>query len=168
MTPEFAQVLKSAGIFVVMTLAVYHSCEGVKLANDPRLEPKLEARWRDVLCERVDGQEQFQEYGLAAVRLLRDAGIPILAGSDSANPGTTYGASMHHELELLVRSGLTATEALTAATIAPAKHFRLCDRGRIAPGLRADLVLVEGDPTADIDATRSIQEVWRNGIRLPC
>ncbi|MBE1609639.1 imidazolonepropionase-like amidohydrolase [Actinopolymorpha pittospori] len=75
---------------------------------------------------------------------------------------------MHHELELLVRSGLTATEALTAATIAPAKHFRLCDRGRIAPGLRADLVLVEGDPTADIDATRSIQEVWRNGIRLPC
>ncbi|WP_026257088.1 amidohydrolase family protein [Actinopolymorpha alba] len=166
LTPEFAQVLKSAGVFVVMTLAVYHSREGAKLANDPRLNPKIDARWRDILCDSVNGQGQFREYALAAVRLLRDAGIPILAGSDAANPGTTYGASMHHELELLVRGGLTTAEALTAATMAPAKHFRLRDRGRIVPGLRADLVLVQGDPTTDIDATRSIQDVWRNGIRL--
>ncbi|WP_165554454.1 amidohydrolase family protein [Kribbella capetownensis] len=164
LTPEFARFLKSAGVFVVMTLAVYHSHEGVELANDPRVRPHIDSRWMDILCSSVGGQEQFQEYGLAAVRPLRDAGVPILAGSDANNPGTTYGASLHHELDLLVRGGLTRTEALTAATAAPAKHFRLPDRGRIAPGLRADLILVEGDPTVDIDATKSIARVWRSGV----
>ncbi len=166
LTPEFARFLKSAGTFVVMTLAVYHSHEGVKLANDPRVRQHIDSRWMDILCSSVEGQEQFQDYGLGAVRLLRDAGVPILAGSDANNPGTTYGASLHHELDLLVRGGLTPTEALTTATAAPARHFRLPDRGRIAPGLRADLVLVDGDPTTDIDATKSIERVWRNGVTL--
>jgi imidazolonepropionase-like amidohydrolase len=56
-------------------------------------------------------------------------------------------------------------EALAAATSVPARHFGLDDRGRIAPGLRADLVLVDGDPTRDITATSSIVDVWRRGIR---
>jgi imidazolonepropionase-like amidohydrolase len=50
-----------------------------------------------------------------------------------------------------------------AATSVPACHFGLTDRGRILPGLRADLVLVDGDPTTDITATRSITDVWRRG-----
>lgn len=56
-------------------------------------------------------------------------------------------------------------EALAAATSMPARLFGLSDRGRIAPGLRADLLLVEGDPTMDITATRSIVEVWRREVR---
>lgn len=71
---------------------------------------------------------------------------------------------MHHELVLLTRAGLTAEEALAAATSVPARCFGLADRGRIAPGLRADLVLVDGDPTMDITATRSIVDVWRRGV----
>ena len=67
-------------------------------------------------------------------------GVTILAGTDAGNPGTTHGASMHGELELLVRAGLSPAEALNAATAATARAFGLDDRGRIAPGLRADLV----------------------------
>ncbi|MEC3916255.1 amidohydrolase family protein [Nocardia sp. CDC160] len=105
------------------------------------------------------------------VRALHTAGIPLLAGTD-ANASTgvpinpRFGESLHHELELLVRSGLSTTEALNAATSLPAHHFALTDRGSITPGLRADLVLIEGDPLADITATRSIRQVWSAGVAL--
>jgi len=59
---------------------------------------------------------------------------------------------------------MSPAQALTAATAAPARAFRLADRGRIEPGLRADLVLVEGDPTRDILATRRIVAVWKRGV----
>jgi imidazolonepropionase-like amidohydrolase len=52
---------------------------------------------------------------------------------------------------------------LRAATSVPARRFGLDDRGRIAPGLRADLALVDGDPTADIADTLSVRRVWRGG-----
>ena len=55
---------------------------------------------------------------------------------------------------------------MKAATSATAKAFRLTDRGRIAPGLRADLLLVEGDPTVDITATRNIVAVWKAGVEF--
>jgi hypothetical protein len=71
---------------------------------------------------------------------------------------------MHEELELLVGSGLTPVEALTAATSVPAAAFHLPDRGQIAPGKRADLLLVKGDPTTDIKATRDIVSVWKLGV----
>ncbi|MEC3952613.1 amidohydrolase family protein [Nocardia sp. CDC153] len=103
------------------------------------------------------------------VRALHTAGVPLLAGTD-ANASTgvpinpTFGESLHHELELLVRSGLSPAEALNAATSLPAHHFALTDRGSITPGLRADLVLIEGDPLSNITATRSIRQVWSAGI----
>ncbi|MEV8340175.1 amidohydrolase family protein [Streptomyces niveus] len=77
-----------------------------------------------------------------------------------------HGEGLHRELELLTRAGLTPPQALAATTSAPARHFGLPDRGRMAPGLRADLVLVEGDPTQDITATREIAAIWRRGERL--
>ena len=77
------------------------------------------------------------ENSLASAKLLHAAGIPILAGTDAGNPGTTHGASMHGELALLVKAGLSSTEALHAATALPAKIFNLNDRGRIAVGMRA-------------------------------
>jgi hypothetical protein len=102
----------------------------------------------------------------AAVRALKQAGVPILAGTDAGNPGVTHGISLHGELELLVQAGLTPTEALVAATSTPARIFHLDDRGRIATGLRADLLLVSGDPTSDITATRAIDGVWKQGKRI--
>lgn len=71
---------------------------------------------------------------------------------------------MHRELELLVAAGLTPQAALQAATSTPARVFGLTDRGVITPGLRADLLLVDGDPLADITRTRHIRGVWRGGV----
>jgi imidazolonepropionase-like amidohydrolase len=65
----------------------------------------------------------------------------------------------------VLRAGLGNEETLAAATSVPVRHFGLTDRGRIGPGLRADLLLVAGDPTADIRATTEIAEVWRRGVR---
>ena len=73
---------------------------------------------------------------------------------------------MHRELELLVKSGLAPSAALAAATANVADAFRLGDRGRIKSGQRADLVLVQGDPTVDITATRGILRVWRSGVEF--
>jgi imidazolonepropionase-like amidohydrolase len=90
----------------------------------------------------------------------------IVAGTDAPNPGTTYGASLHGELEMYVEAGLTPVEALTTATSAPAQAFHIPDRGRIAPGMRADLLLVNGHPDEDIKATRNIDAVYKAGVKL--
>jgi imidazolonepropionase-like amidohydrolase len=100
-----------------------------------------------------------------AVRELKAAHVPILAGTDAPNT-SAHGVGLHHELELLVHAGLTPVEALRGATSAPASVFQLGDRGVIAAGARADLLLVKGDPTADIKATRGIVAVWKAGIAL--
>ena len=100
-----------------------------------------------------------------AARQLARAGVPLLAGTDAPSPGATYGASLHGELELLVGAGLTPVQALTAATSNAARAFKLADRGRVERGMRADLVLVDGDPTRDILATRRIVEVWKRGVK---
>jgi imidazolonepropionase-like amidohydrolase len=96
------------------------------------------------------------------VRRLHAAGATILAGDDAANLGS-HGVTMHGELALLTRAGLTPAQALAAATRAPADRFGLADRGRIAPRARADLILVDGNPLVDIEATRAIVKVFKNG-----
>ncbi|HTR62301.1 MAG TPA: amidohydrolase family protein [Candidatus Binataceae bacterium] len=102
--------------------------------------------------------------GAAALRLLRDAGVPILAGDDAS--GEYAGAMFEAELEGMVLAGLTPTETLADATSVPARIFSLKDRGSIASGLRADLLLVRGDPTRNILATRDIVGVWKQGVRF--
>jgi imidazolonepropionase-like amidohydrolase len=104
-----------------------------------------------------------------SVVALHQAGVRILAGTDSNHKQgipvqPAFGASLHHELELLVDAGLSPAEALRAATVQPAQAYGLVDRGVIAPGLRADLVLIDGDPLADITATQRIQRVWAGGV----
>jgi imidazolonepropionase-like amidohydrolase len=97
--------------------------------------------------------------------------VDILAGSDVSEPipilgGLVHGASLHHELQLLVAAGLKPIEALRTATSIPARRFGLTDRGRIVPGARADLLLVGGDPITKISDTLSILGIWRNGTKL--
>ncbi len=111
------------------------------------------------------------ESARATVATLHAAGMPILAGTDAnATPAApaspVFGESMHDELALLVDAGLTPAEALDAATCVAAEHFGLADRGRIAAGLRGDLVLLADDPTVDIAATRTIRGVWIAGERV--
>lgn len=98
------------------------------------------------------------------------AGVPIVLGTDANQaPGVPanvpHGESAHHELALLVDAGLTPVEALRSATSVAAARFGLPDRGRIEVGKRADLLLVDGDPTSDVSATRAISGVWIAGQR---
>lgn len=162
----FARLLAQHEAFVIPTLTVVESTTGVAsgkaLAADLRLKSYL-AQDEVTNLERSFPSRGDLQIALDTVRRLRDAGVPILAGSDAPNPGTAHGASIHRELELLVKAGLTPVEALAAATSVPARIFRLNDRGRIAPGLRADLVLVGGDPLKDITDTRNIARIWKGG-----
>ncbi len=172
-TPDagFGAFVAAHHAFVVPTLTVNESTTGVgsgtSLNTDAHLAPYLNADEMSNLKSAFPKAKDLSlAYAYDAVRQLKAAGVPILAGTDAPNPGTAHGASMHRELELLVKSGLTPVEALTAATSLPAKQFTLNDRGRIAAGLRADLLLVDGDPTTDILATRNIAGVWKNGVML--
>ena len=138
-----------------------------QLAEDPAIAPFLLPRaTRNLHSPR--NLTLTAPPGMVATTIgqLRDAGVTILCGTDAPNPGTAQGASMHDELALLVAAGLSPTAALHAATAAPAKTFGLTDRGRIAAGLRADLLLVRGDPTVDVRASRQITAIWHAGHRF--
>jgi imidazolonepropionase-like amidohydrolase len=169
-----AERIAEAGIAVGPTLATIENVlgepGGAAVAGDPRLARTLgdaQARRLASGAPRRRGRE-VPPYSRAEenVGRLVDAGVTILAGTDAPNPGTVFGASLHRELELLGRCGITPAQALNAATAAPARVFNLADRGHAAPGQRADLVLVSGDPLTDITATRAIERIWRAGV--PC
>jgi len=137
--------------------------------KDPHLGPYLSREAKNRLKETFPSARSNLVSCKAApqaLRQLKEAGALIVAGTDAPNPGTTYGASLHGELEMYVEDGLTPVEALTAATAAPAQAFHISDRGRIAPGLRADLLLVNGHPDEDIRATRNIDAVYKAGVKL--
>jgi imidazolonepropionase-like amidohydrolase len=171
LTDDFVERMVAAGTFVVVTFAVGRPIESATLAADPHIAPYIAPVVRERLA--AGGIEHRgtttgavePDDGLDKVQILRAAGVPILAGTDSPGIGA-IGPSLHLELDLLVRGGLTPTEALTAATVATAKQFRISDRGRIAPGCRADLILVKGDPTRDIRASREITRIWRGGAEF--
>ncbi len=166
----FVATAKQRNVFVVPTLSVLATMaqtgEGRALGEDTRLKPWLASAQVDSLKATFGAaapKPAFLTDAIANVRALHAAGVDIVAGTDAGNPGTAHGASMHGELELLVRAGLTPTEALAAATSVPARRFKLDDRGTIAVGQRADMLMVDGDPTRDILATRAIVAVWKNG-----
>jgi len=171
--PDFGRFVADHHAFVIGTMTVLQAIcripSGEALASDPALAPYIrpsDATNLKKMFPTRQGAEEHYSAAEEAVRQLKAAGVPILAGTDAPNPGTSHGASIHQEMELLVRAGLTPAEALSSATSIPAKQFRLADRGRIAPGLRADLLLVRGDPTSDIKATRNIVGVWKQGVKL--
>ncbi len=103
-------------------------------------------------------------------RALHEAGVPLATGTDFARRaiGIEPGASLHGELELLVSAGLSPAAALRAATQIPARRFGGNDKGGvIAVGQNADMVLLRGDPLADIRNVRAIAGVVRQGAWLP-
>lgn len=172
---ELVRRMADRGVAAIPTLSVLESIAGRgggdSLTADARLEPYLlPGTARDLgqsyaeLMGRDPAAETFDR-ALEVVSHLHEAGVLVLAGTDAPNPGTAHGPSLHRDLELLVAAGLTPEEALAAATAAPAETFGLEDRGRVEQGARADLLLVEGDPTEDVTDTRGIVAVWKAGRR---
>jgi imidazolonepropionase-like amidohydrolase len=171
LTDELISAAKDSGAFFISSLSVMAAITqeglGPVLAEHPRAQALLGPEWIENLQQprppRSSGRLQV---ALDAGVGLHRAGVPLLAGTDASmatNRGSAHGISMHGELQLLVRAGLTPTEALHAGTALVADTFGLEDRGRIERGRAADLLLVDGDPMTQIDDTLRIVEVRRRG-----
>ena len=167
---ELIQLFRQSGITYVPTMAIYEP-RGPDVLT-PLLQRVMEPAAIELLRPPLTastGQMRTSprwEVLRANVTRLHAAGIPIAVGTDAGGSvGTTFhGWATQRELELLVGAGLTPLEAITAATSTSAKALRVDrDRGSIAPGKRADLLLVKGDPLADIRDLQNIERVWVSG-----
>ena len=142
--------------------------------DDPRwrlLRPDEQRRWQGFLAQytKEDASLAARRWPIARniVSILHQAGVPIMAGTDSPMPGVYPGYSLHEELQWLVESGLAPIDALRSATLEPARFLHMEDTsGSVAIGKRADLVLLDADPTKDIRNTQRIRAVVLAGRLL--
>jgi len=139
-TPEIFALMAERGVAYVPTLAAYAAIWRYRgLAPD---DPAFAAK-------------------RAAFAAARASGVTIANGSDI---GVFPHGENAWELELLVEHGCTSLEALRAATATAARVLRRDDLGAVRAGALADLVAVEGDPTAEIGALRRVRAVWKAGV----
>ncbi len=169
---EFIEQAKRQGVFVIPTLSVIssaaHHDHGQTLSEDSAIKQYLQSGQAQQLASSMGNQKLpgFDlDLALKNIERLAQAGVPILAGSDAPNPGTSYGASLHQEIELLTAAGLKPEQALSAATGTVAEHFDLEGRGIIKVGARADLVLLEGTEIS-ARSSRSIAAIFKNGKQI--
>ncbi len=173
---RLARRVRDAGIFVQSTLIVYESlsAEGrAVLRADPVLDALLPATreaWRQ-FGRYAGGAPLFRlrEFMQKIVGALHRHGVPIVAGTDAMGiPHVAPGSSLHLELQLLSGSGLPPYEVLRSATVVPAAFLgRASEFGTIAPGRRADLLLVDSNPLQDLTALKRPTGVMVRGRWLP-
>lgn len=171
--PIFAHLAKNK-TWQVPTLVAqlpYVQSFDTRITTDPRLKyipPSAQQRWAEEAKSSTDGATTAKTFEKRSqiVGAMQRAGVPILAGTDAAwyQPYTYAGFSLHNELGLLVRAGLTSAQALQSATIDPARFLgREKDLGSIEKEKFADLVLLDADPLSDISNTQKINTVILNG-----
>jgi imidazolonepropionase-like amidohydrolase len=167
---ELIDLLKASGTAYAPTLAVYETHQlpvperallvmtpDVRAAfsgrnSTPQTPPARARRWQNLL---------------ASVRRLNAAGIPVASGTDAGMAGTFHGYATLRELELLVEAGLTPMQAIVAGTSASAKALGVAaQRGTIAPGKAADLVLIDGAPDRTITDLHKTARVFLNGAEI--
>ena len=131
-------------------------------------DPKKDFRTKGMTADDFAAVRAHAAFNKRMTRALRDAGARLLLGTDTSNPFVIAGFAVHEELALLVEAGLTPFEALRAGT-ADAAEFLHAERefGRVAPGLRADLILVDGNPLVDVHNASRASGVVLRGQWLP-
>lgn len=136
-----------------------------------KLPPGIEQSWRTTTESRrgaeQSGDDTFATWSLSLVERMHRAGVPIGAGTDTPISFAAPGYSLHSELEMLVRAGLSPLEALRSATVRPAEFFGMAsEMGTVEEGRLADLVLLSQNPLDDIANTRTIEAVVSKGVLL--
>jgi len=114
----------------------------------------------------VAGEGPRAAFYRRATAMLNEEGVTIIAGSDAGIFTNIPGSALTRELELLVEAGLTPYEALAAATVLAAPVIGFPDRGQVAPGFAANLVLVNGDPLSDVSVLEQPDAVMVRGVWL--
>jgi imidazolonepropionase-like amidohydrolase len=145
-----------------------------RITSDARLKyipATIQKQWSDYAKHNAGPSpwNKVFEKRLVRVGAMHTAGIPLLAGTDTAwgVPYTYAGFSLHDELQLLVRAGLTPLESLQTATLNPARFLgRTQDLGTIEKGKLADMVMLTANPLEDIRNTQKIDAVFVNGRLL--
>ncbi|KGP83096.1 MULTISPECIES: amidohydrolase family protein [unclassified Paenibacillus] len=162
---------KEKEVWPVPTMVTYLNM--AKTEIDPRstyVPTAVQEQWAEVIRstppEQTELMAAINSTTPDMVKKLNDAGVPMLAGTDSSFEMTNfiYGVSLHDELELLVKSGLSPLQALQTATLNPARYLqREQELGTVEKGKLADLVLLEKNPLEDIRHTTSISAVVLDG-----
>jgi len=175
LSPDVSAAFRRNGTWVDPTLSPYwvrahQGAPGTEEGPTSRyVAPSLKRRWaaqREGWAKGPGGDfyKALLRGRMAAVRALRDAGVPLLAGTDVGFPSICPGSGLHDELGHLVEAGLTPMEAIRAATSEAARYLgREKELGTVEPGKRADLVLLDADPLADLRHSRRIRAVVLNG-----
>src|SRR5271154_6967568 len=175
----FVQSMKQHKVWYVPTFTVDESffvyaghpefmqSEFFQQAAGPKLMAKFNAPgYAEKINQDLQTAQHRKDFALGQQNLKRlfDAGVNVGFGTDSgALPGRIPGFAEHHELELMVQAGLTPMQAITAATGENAKLLNSPDRGTIAVGKRADLLVLDADPLVDIRNTRKVVAVYHDG-----
>lgn len=145
-------------------------------------EPYLAGLLRDVVASEVVGRirnsfsgrdpaelaRRQQGYAILqrSVAKLSAAGAAIILGGDTGLEDNIFGYAEHKELELMVGAGMTSSGAIVAATSRAAEFVGLTDRGTLAPGKRADLLVLDANPLDDIRNTRRIAKFYLAGVEV--
>lgn len=172
---EALRPLAQAGMTQCPTLVVMR---GMGAAADPATADKDERMaYVPTTLRGFWGGGSYGEFGKLAAALmphmqtmvgeLHRAGVPLMIGTDLANPYVFAGFSVHDEMKLFEGAGIPPIDVLRSATIIPARFCGVDDElGSVAPGKLASMVLLRSDPTADIDAVSAIQGVFVRGRHL--
>jgi imidazolonepropionase-like amidohydrolase len=185
---ELVQRVRDSGVSVCPTLWVFHSaCLGAELglAEDPEraqaVLPRVRRSWKrfvdayhasgDVMPPGIGGglpkeaARRGVRNAVANLKLLREAGVPVAYGSDGPYGFSVVGRPVD-ELRCLRDAGLTELEVLRAATSGAARLLGSTDRGLLAEGKRADIIVAPGDPSADLTNLTRLVAVFRSGRRV--
>ena len=156
-----------------LVIAIIDDTAGTRDSRMRFVSKPLAREWRSQMeMKKVEGPQPdwatLNRTAAANLRMLDSAGVIILTGSDLGGPLVYPGFAIHDELSLLVRQGgLSPARALRVATLGAAQFFKEENRmGTVAPGMRADLVLLSADPLADIANISRIDSVILRGRLL--